>query len=140
MIDRIHEIKRKMGIDVCYVDAANPEIWEQLKKDLFSELYSEAYISERLLYCANNNTDPHKFMNVTPVAFSKYHASMLQHAKSLVEDPDNLILIDKRYDKLLTALRTAIADENKLKKDVTSFHDVLDAFRLSLQAFKRDNK
>jgi hypothetical protein len=34
---------------------------------------------------------------------------MLQHAKSLLEDKDGLVAIDKRFDKLLTSLRTAVA-------------------------------
>jgi hypothetical protein len=60
--------------------------------------------------------------------------------KSLLEDKDNLIVIDKRFDKLLTALRTAVANEYKLDKEATSFHDILDAFRLSLQLYQRSNK
>jgi hypothetical protein len=65
---------------------------------------------------------------------------MLQHTKSLLEDKDNLIAIDKKFDKLLTALRTAVANEYRLSKDETSFHDILDAFRLSLQLYQRSNK
>jgi hypothetical protein len=138
MIDRIYEIKREMGIDVCYVDSANPLIWQTLKKNIFHENYAESYISSKLTECEKDNTNPHTFMNVVPVAFSKYHKSMLQNTKSLVEDSDNLVLIDKRFDKLLTALRTATAKEYSLSKEETSYHDVLDAFRLSLQAFKRN--
>jgi hypothetical protein len=51
-----------------------------------------------------------------------------------------LIAIDKRYDKLITALRTAVANEYKLDKTVTSFDDILDAFRLSLIFFKRNKE
>ena len=66
---------------------------------------------------------------------------MLQHTKSLLEDKDNLIAIDKRFDKLLTSLRTAVAVEgSKLDKESTSYHDILDAFRLSLQLYQRSNK
>jgi hypothetical protein len=65
---------------------------------------------------------------------------MLQHTKSLLEDKDNLVLIEKRFDKLLTALRTAVAREYKLDKEQTSYHDILDAFRLSLQLYERRNR
>ena len=65
---------------------------------------------------------------------------MLSAAKSLVEDKDNLVLIDKRFDKLLTSLRTAVAREYKLDKEQTSYHDILDAFRLSLQLYERKSK
>ena len=35
------------------------------------------------------------------------------------EDGSSLIAIDKRFDKLLTGLRTAVANEYKLDKEVT---------------------
>lgn len=56
-------------------------------------------------------------MIVIPTAFSTNGAKMLQHTKSLIESKDNLIVIDERFDKLLTALRTAVAREYKLDKE-----------------------
>ena len=50
----------------------------------------------------------------------------------------SLIAIDKRFDKLITGLRTAVANEYKLDKEVTSYDDLLDAFRLSLTFYKRN--
>ena len=80
-------------------------------------------------------------MIVVPVPFAVEGAKMLQHAKWLMEsqedDGSSLIAIDKRYDKLLTGLRTAVANEYKLDKEVTSYNDLLDAFRLALQFYKR---
>ena len=50
----------------------------------------------------------------------------------------SLIAIHKdRFDNLITALRTAVANEYKLDKEVTSYNDLLDAFRLALQFYKR---
>jgi hypothetical protein len=43
----------------------------------------------------------------------------------------------ERFEKLVTALRTAVANEYKLDKEVSSFNDILDAFRLLLQFYKR---
>jgi hypothetical protein len=138
MIDRVWEIKKQISISAIYVDAANPEIWQSLKKE-FKESYSDHYVSEKLVYCKKHNVDPNNYMIVIPVPFSHNQgAAMLQHAKSLVEDKDNLVAIDKRYDKLLTALRTAVANEYKLDKEATSYHDILDAFRLSLQFYRRN--
>jgi hypothetical protein len=67
---------------------------------------------------------------------------MLQHAKWLMEeteeDGSSLIAIHKkRFDKLITALRTAVANEYNLDKGVTSYDDLLDAFRLALTFYKR---
>jgi hypothetical protein len=53
------------------------------------------------------------------------------------EDGSSLISIDKRFDKLLIGLRTAVANEYKLDKTETSFSDLIDAFRLSLTFYKR---
>jgi hypothetical protein len=138
MIDRVFEIKKQLGgISVIYVDAANPLIWQELKKE-WGEPHSDSYVFERLAYYRKHNIDPaNGYMKIIPVPFSTHGKAMLQFAKSLVEDPDGLVLIDKRFDKLLTALRTAVAEEYVLRKEDTSYHDVLDAFRLSLNFYKR---
>ena len=65
-----------------------------------------------------------------------------QHSKWLLdereEDGSSLIQIDReRFHKLVTALRTAVANEYKLDKEITSFDDLVDAFRLSLTFYKR---
>jgi hypothetical protein len=57
--------------------------------------------------------------------------------EEIEEDGKSVIAIDKRYDKLLTGPRTAVANEYKLDKEVTSYNDIVDAFRLSLTFFKR---
>jgi ABC-type sugar transport system ATPase subunit len=137
MISRIFEIKQQMGISACYVDAANPEVWQSLKKEVFDEPYGEAYIAEKVAYCKKNNLDLNTYMVCIPVPFSTQGRQMLQHAKSLVEDPDGLVLIDKSFDKLLMALRTASAEDSRLQKEQTSYNDVLDAFRLSCQYYRR---
>ena len=81
-------------------------------------------------------------MKIVPVPFSVEGAQMLQHAKWLMEeteqDGSSLIAIHKeRFGNLITALRTAVANEYKLDKEVTSFSDTLDAFRLALTFYKR---
>jgi hypothetical protein len=45
-----------------------------------------------------------------------------------VEDPRNLVAIHPSFDKLLTALRSAVANEYKLDKEATSFNDILLSF------------
>jgi hypothetical protein len=143
MINKVWAIKQKHRVDdnnlTIYVDAANPEIWSSLKR-MLNEPYSESYVSEKLSYYKKNNINPANYMKVIPVPFSTQGAKMLQHTKSLLEDKDNLVVIDKRFDKLLTALRTAYANEYKLDKEQTSYHDILDALRLSLQLYERRNK
>ena len=139
MINRIFEIKRKYGnITSIRCDAANPNMWQALKRE-FNERYDKDYVFSTIAEYEKNNWDINSIMRIIPVPFSVNHAKMLQHAKSLVEDSKNLVLIDKRFDKLLTALRTAQAEEYKLSKEDTSYHDVLDSFGLSLLAYRRRN-
>jgi len=45
------------------------------------------------------------------------------------------LAINQGYEKLLTSLRTAYAEELNLKKDQTSYDDLLDALRLGLKAY-----
>jgi hypothetical protein len=140
MIQRVWDIKQHHKVDdnnlTIWVDAANPEIWSSLKR-MINEPHSERFV---LAYYKKNDMNPTLYMKVIPIPFSTNGAKMLQHTKSLLEDKDNLVAIDKRFDKLLTSLRTAVANEYKLDKEQISYHDLLDAFRLSLQLYQRSNK
>ena len=40
------------------------------------------------------------------------------------------------FDKLITSLRTAVAEENTLDKQSMSYADILDAYRLALKDYK----
>jgi hypothetical protein len=111
MINRIWEIKQQCGyISNIYCDAANPEVWESLKRE-FDEPYNNQYVRDQFAYCKKYNLHIEDRMIVVPVPFSVEGAHMLQHAKWLMEETDedgsSLITIDKRFDKLLTGLRTA---------------------------------
>jgi hypothetical protein len=138
MIDRIWEIKKQYGFTAIYCDAANPSIWQDLKRE-FGERYDSKYVFSTIAEYDKKGWDINSIMRIIPVPFSVNHAKMLQHTKSLLEDPHNLIAIHPRFDKLITSLRTAVAEEYKLKKEDTSYNDILDAFRLSLQFYKRRN-
>jgi hypothetical protein len=49
------------------------------------------------------------------------------------------VQIHPSMDKLITALRSAWAREGVLDKEVTSYDDILDAFRLALRPFKEQS-
>ena len=46
----------------------------------------------------------------------------------------NLDTVD-RFDKLVTALRTAVDNDGMLDKESTSYNDIFDAFRLALKFY-----
>jgi hypothetical protein len=58
---------------------------------------------------------------------------MLGHAKMSFEK--GYVSINQKHDKLITALRTAVENEGVLDKEITSYGDVFDAFRLALRFY-----
>ena len=73
----------------------------------------------------------HHNMFVIPVPFSNEHKNMLAHTKELLEYQNGMVAIHPRFNKLITALRTAVENgEGVLDKEATSHDDLLDAFRV----------
>ncbi len=70
---------------------------------------------------------------IRPVNFSTEHRNMLSNLHAMISK--GYLAIPEEHDKLLTSLRTAYAEELNLKKDVTSYNDLLDALRLSLKGY-----
>lgn len=116
-----------------YVDAANPEFITTLK-ELVGETTRWEYIQDKMLYCKKHNLDLARYMNVIPVPFAIAGKDMIMHTKELLEHERPLIVINPKFEKLITSLRTATSDDlGKLDKEQTSYHNVLDAFRLALK-------
>jgi hypothetical protein len=142
MISEVWDLKQKCGhVSNIYCDAANPEVVQALKRE-FEERFDEQYIRDQFAYCRKHNLHIEDRMFVVPVPFSVEGAKSLQHCKWLLdereEDGSSLIQIDReRFHKLVTALRTAVANEYKLDKEVSVFNDILDAFRMALTFYKR---
>lgn len=73
-------------------------------------------------------------MTVVPVPFAINGKDMIMHTKELLKHDRPLVEINPKFQKLITSLRTAISDDlGKLDKEQTSYHNVLDAFRLALK-------
>jgi len=70
---------------------------------------------------------------IRPVNFSTEHKNMLSNLHAVVSK--GYLAIDEKHDKLLTSLRTAYAEELNLRKDQTSYSDLLDGLRLSLKGY-----
>jgi hypothetical protein len=67
------------------------------------------------------------------VNFSTEHRNMSSNLHAVVTK--GYLAIPERYNKLITSLRTGYAEELNLKKDQTSYDDLLDGFRLALKAY-----
>jgi hypothetical protein len=72
-------------------------------------------------------------IKIRPVNFSTEHKNMLSNLYAVVSK--EYLAIPSKYDKLITSLRTAWADELSLDKKETSYDDLLDALRLSLKGY-----
>jgi hypothetical protein len=125
MIEVVWSLIQKFNVTKCYVDASAVSFIRDLK----------IMWGERPDY--ENVKKEHKvFMRCEPIAFQTEHRKMLYHLKFLLEKKH--IQIDgRRFHKLVTALRTAVAREGVLDKEVSSYDDILDAMRLCVRGFEQ---
>ena len=80
-------------------------------------------------------------MRIVPVNFNKENKAMLEHCNMLPEKDGGKIAINPdRFDKLITALRTAVDNDGTLDKEATSYNDIFDAFRLALKFYRFEKK
>jgi hypothetical protein len=76
-------------------------------------------------------------MKIVPVNFNSEHKAMLGHCKMILENDGGRIAINPdKFDKLITALRTAVDNDGTLDKEATSYNDIFDAFRLALKFYR----
>jgi hypothetical protein len=74
---------------------------------------------------------------IVPLNFNKKHKAMLGHCKMILEQDSGRIAINPdKFDKLITALRTAVDSDGTLDKESTSYNDIFDAFRLALRFYR----
>jgi hypothetical protein len=60
-------------------------------------------------------------MRIVPINFNSEHKAMLGHCKMIFEADGRRIAINPdRFDRLITALRTAVDDDGTLDKESTS--------------------
>jgi hypothetical protein len=123
MLQKVWDLLVKYLVQKVMIDGANPSFIKSLK----------IHWGERPDY-ENVQKELYKYMKVEPVSFAKEHKAMLGHCKLLLEQ--GYIAINPLFDRLITSLRTAVAEENILDKESTSYSDIFDAFRLALKSYK----
>ena len=121
--NRVHEIHSQYVNLKWYVDGSNRGFINQLKTKF----------NENLNW--NKPEDVYQNMNrIIPVNFVGNHRKMLEHMVLLVSA--GKVAIPKRYDRLITAMRTAQATEYSLDKENTVNDDDIDSIRLALIPYK----
>jgi hypothetical protein len=107
MLSLVYGLMSRYQVDSVYIDGANPSFIKSLKlqigEDADYDKVIARYRSERL---GDSWT---KDMKIIPVNFNKEHKAMLGHCKMILEqDPGKIAINPDRFDKLITALRTAV--------------------------------
>jgi hypothetical protein len=78
-------------------------------------------------------------MKIVPVNFNSEHKAILGHCKMILEHDGGRIAINAKFEKLITALRTAVDNDGTLDKENTSYDDIFDAFRLALKFYRYED-
>ncbi|MFL6423044.1 MAG: hypothetical protein ACJ71R_05590, partial [Nitrososphaeraceae archaeon] len=128
MLNVAMDLISKYQVQKVYIDAANPSFIRSLKLAIGDR---EDY-ENQIAYYKKMRWNWHNRMTVIPVSFNE-HKEMLGHAKMILEK--GLVAINPVFDKLVTSLRTAVAEENSLNKEGTSYDDLLDAYQLALKNY-----
>jgi hypothetical protein len=133
MVSTVYSLMSKYDIDMVYVDGANPSFIKSLKLQIGEDADYDKVIAR---YRAEGLGDATKDMGIVPVNFRSEHKSMLGHCNMLLEKAGGKIAINPdKFDKLITALRTAVDNDGTLDKEATSYNDIFDAFRLALKFY-----
>src|ERR687884_618106 len=134
MLSVVYGLISKYQIDKTYIDGANPSFIKSLKLQIGEEADYDKVIAR---YRSEGLGDSwSKDMRIVPVNFNKEHKAMLGHCKMTLEhEPRKIAINPDKFDKLITALRTAVDNDGTLDKEATSYNDIFDAFRLALKFY-----
>jgi terminase large subunit-like protein len=140
MLSLVYGLMSKYQVDKVYIDGANPSFIKSLKIQIGEDPDYDKVIA-RYKSEGWGDGDATKDMRIVPVNFNKELKAMLGHCKMILEDEGGgRIAINPIFDKLITALRTAVDNDGVLDKESTSYHDILDAFRLALKFYHFQEK
>jgi hypothetical protein len=134
MLSVVYGLISKYSVDKVYIDGANPSFIKSLKLQIGEDPdYDKVIARYRSEGLGDSWT---KDMRIVPVNFNKEHKAMLGHCKMILEKDGGRIAINPdKFDKLITALRTAVDNDGTLDKESTSYNDIFDAFRLALKFY-----
>jgi hypothetical protein len=132
MLSTVYGLISKYDVDKVYIDGANPSFIKSLKLQIGEDPDYDKVIARYRSEKLGDNWS--QYMKIVPVNFNSEHKAMLGHCKMLLEtDGGRIALNPDRFDKLITALRTAVDNDGVLDKESTSYNDIFDAFRLALK-------
>jgi hypothetical protein len=75
------------------------------------------------------------------INFNTEHKATLGHCKMLLQQDGGRIAINSdKFDKLITALRTAVDNDGTLDKESISYNDIFDVFRLAPKLYHFEDR
>ncbi|MFL6433120.1 MAG: hypothetical protein ACJ71O_05230 [Nitrososphaeraceae archaeon] len=109
MLSTAYSLMSKYDVDKVYIDGANPSFIKSLKLQIGEDAEYDKVIAR---YKAEGLGDATEDMKIVPVNFNKEHKAMLGHCKMILESEGGRIAINPdKFDKLITALRTAVDND-----------------------------
>src|SRR5918992_1389759 len=138
MVIELRRLSNQIGyVTNLLIDSNNPEAISSLRREFRRDQYSEQGIKDIIIECRKYNTPLEKRLFVVPKYFSIEGRQILQHAVTLLDNPEGFVaIIPKRHESLLVALRSAVADEWKLTKKDSLHNDLTDAFIMALSYYR----
>ncbi|MFL6349588.1 MAG: hypothetical protein ACJ72X_15000 [Nitrososphaeraceae archaeon] len=134
MLSTVYALMSKYNVDKVYIDGANPSFIRSLKMQIGEDPDYDKVIARYRSEKLGDNWSQN--MRIVPVNFNSEHKGMLGHCKMILENDGGRIAINPdRFDKLITVLRTAVDNDGVLDKELTSYNDIFDAFRLALKFY-----
>ena len=133
---KIYELMYHYEVDKVYLDSSNPFLVKTIKNKLGDLNRGYEWRKDVLVLKVLNTLEEAMIdaefskAKVISVNYSTMTEAMLAHTIKIMEK--RVLRINPRFDKLVTALKTAQATDLKLDKDQTSFNDIFDAFRQTL--------
>jgi Terminase RNaseH-like domain len=125
MLSTVYSLMSKYDVDKVYIDGANPSFIKSLKLQIGEDADYDKVIAR---YKSEKLGDGTKDMKIVPVNFNTEHKAMLGHCKMILEqEPGKIAINPDKFDKLITALRTAVDNDGTLDKESTSYNDIFDA-------------
>ena len=116
MLSVVYGLMSKYNVDKVYIDGANPAFIKSLKIWIGEEADYDKVIAR---YRSEGFGDSwSKDMRIVPVNFNAEHKAMLGHCKMILEhEPRKIAINPDKFDKLITALRTAVDNDGVLDKE-----------------------
>jgi hypothetical protein len=130
MLEMVLNLRHKYQVKKIFIDGANPEVIRSLKRAIGERPDPAIYIERS----RKTGWPLETYMNIIPVAFVSEHKHMITRCKIVVDR--GTLRIHPKLEKLIVSLRTAVEQDGILDKDLTSYNDIFDAFRLALKYHK----